>query len=220
MLAPLCTLFVINFVFSHIWGRTQEYYLIYLFSGWMIFQFYSDATNGGMNSLMANAGIFSKVKVPKYMFLFSRVASSSVNFFLVFLLYMIFVVANGLPVTWKFITLIYPVICMFLLILGVGLVLSALFVFFRDVQYLYGVFSTALMYFTPIFYTVDMMGDKAWIFYLNPLYLYITYFRNVVISETIPSLEFHIYMLLYSLLFFVIGCAMYKKYNYKFLYYV
>lgn len=220
MLAPLCTLFVINFVFSHIWGRTQEHYLIYLFSGWMIFQFYSDATNGGMNSLMANAGIFSKVKVPKYMFLFSRVASSSVNFFLVFLLYLIFVLANGLPFTWKFITLLYPVVCMFLLILGVGLVLSALFVFFRDIQYLYGVFCTALMYFTPIFYTVDMMGDKAWVFYLNPLYLYITYFRNVVIYSTIPSVVFHIYMLLYSLLFFAIGCGMYKKYNYKFLYYV
>lgn len=220
MLAPLFTLLVMNFVFSHFFGRTQEYYTIYLFSGWLIFQYYNEATNGAMSSLMANANIFSKVKVPKYLFLFSRVTSSSINFFLVLLVYFAFVIVYQLPITWKFIMLIFPIVCMFLLILGVGLILSALFVFFRDVQYLYGVFSTALMYFTPIFYTVDIMGDKAKIFYLNPLYLYVTYFRDVVIGGIIPSLAFHVYTLLYSLIFFAIGCWMYKKYNYKFLYYV
>lgn len=220
MIAPLFTLLVMNFVFCNVFGRTQEYYTIYLFSGWLIFQYYNEATNGAMNSLVANSGIFSKVKVPKYMFLFSRIASSSINFFLVLVVYLIFVVAYGLPITWKFITLLYPIACLFLLILGVGLILSALFVFFRDIQYLYGIFTTALMYFTPIFYTVDMLGDKAELFYINPLYLYVTYFRNVVIYSTIPSLEFHVYTLLYSAVFFIIGCWMYKKYNYKFLYYV
>ena len=62
MLAPLFTLLVLNFVFGHFFGRTQEYYTIYLFSGWLIFQYYNEATNGAMNALMANAGIFSKVK--------------------------------------------------------------------------------------------------------------------------------------------------------------
>lgn len=220
MLAPLFTLLVINFVFGHFFGRTQPYYTIYLFSGWLIFQYYNEATNGAMNSLMSNAGIFSKVKVPKYMFLFSRVASSSINFFLTLLVYFAFVIAYRLPITWKFITLLYPIGCMFVLILGVGLILSALFVFFRDVQYLYGVFTTALMYATPIFYTVDLMGDRAWIFYLNPLYYYATYFRSVVIDGIIPPLWFHGAMAAVSIVFFAIGCWMYKKYNYKFLYYV
>ena len=220
MLAPLFTLLVLNFVFGTFFGRGQEYFAIYLFSGWLIFQYYNDATNGAMNSLMANAGIFSKVKVPKYMFLFSRVASSSINFFLTLLLYFAFVIAYGLPITWKFITLLYPIVCMFLLILGVGLILSALFVFFRDIQYLYGVFTTALMYATPIFYTPDILGDKAWVFNLNPLYYYATYFRSVVIDGVIPGLEFHLIMLGFAVVLFGIGCWMYKKYNYKFLYYV
>jgi len=220
MLAPLFTLLVMNFMFSKFFGRTQEYYTIYLFSGWLIFQYYNEATNGAMNSLMANAGIFSKVKVPKYMFLFSRITSSSINFFLTLVLYFIFVIAYGLPITWKFITLIYPVVCMFLMILGVGLILSALFVFFKDIQYLYGVFTTALMYATPIFYTPDILGENAWIFNFNPLYYYVTYFRSVVIDGVIPGLEFHVVMLGVSLVLFAIGCWMYKKYNYKFLYYV
>ena len=220
MLAPLFTLLILNFVFGTFFGRTQEYFTIYLFSGWLIFQYYNDATNGAMSSLIANASIFSKVKVPKYMFLFSRVASSSINFFLTLIIYFVFVIAYGLPITWKFITLLYPVVCMFILILGVGLILSALFVFFKDVQYLYGVFTTALMYATPIFYTPDILGDKAWIFAFNPLYYYATYFRSVVIDGVIPELWFHGVMLGVSLLLFAIGCWMYKKYNYKFLYYV
>ena len=221
MLSPLLMLLVMNFVFSNFFGRNQEHYMIYLFSGWMVFQFYNDATSGAMNSLMANAGIFSKVRVPKYMFLFSRVASSSINFFLIFIIYIVFVLAYGLPITWKFITLIYPVVCLFLLILGIGLILSALFVFFRDIQYLYSIFSMALMYATPIFYNIDMIGaDKTWIFKINPLYYCVTYFRSVVIDGVIPSLEFHLIMLGFTVVLFSIGCWMYKKYNYKFLYYV
>lgn len=220
MLAPLFTLLVLNFVFGTFFGRSQEYYTIYLFSGWLIFQYYNEATNGAMNSLLANAGIFSKVKVPKYLFLFSRITSSSINFFLTLVVYFVFVIAYGLPITWKLITLIYPIACMFLLILGVGLILSALFVFFRDVQYLYGIFTTALMYATPIFYTTDILGEKAWIFYINPLYYYVTYFRSVVIDGVIPTAGFHAVMLAVSLLLFGIGCWMYKKYNHKFLYHV
>ena len=220
MLAPLCTLVVLNFVFGTVFGRTQEYYTIYLFSGWLIFQFYHDATNGAMSSLIGNANIFSKVRVPKYMFLFSRVASSSINFFLTLILYFFFVMVYQLPITLKFITLLYPIGCMFLFILGMGLILSALFVFFRDIQYLYGVFTTMLMYATPIFYTPDILGDKAWIFNFNPMYYYVTYFRSVVISGVIPDLNFHIIMFGMSVIMFAIGCWMYKKYNYKFLYYI
>lgn len=220
MLAPLFTLMVMNFVFSHFFGRSQPHYIIYLFSGWLIFQYYNEATNGAMNSLIANSSIFSKVKVPKYLFLFSRVSSSLINFFLTLTIYFLFVLIEGLPISWKYILLLFPIVCMFLFILGVGLILSAFYVFFRDVQYLYSIFSTALMYFTPIFYTVEMMGNKALIFYFNPLYLYITYFREIVINGCVPTAWFHLGMLLYSLLFFIIGCWIYKKYNYKFLYYV
>lgn len=221
MLSPLLMLLVLNFVFGTFFGRDQEYYTIYLFSGWLIFQFYNDATNGAMNSLLANAGIFSKVKVPKYLFLFSRVASSSINFFLTLVIYFVFVIAYGLPITWKFITLAYPIIYLFTLVLGIGLILSALFVFFRDVQYLYSIFSMALMYATPIFYTMDIIGpEKAWIFHLNPLYYCVTYFRSVVIEGVIPGISFHVIMLGFAVLLFMIGCWMYKKYNYKFLYYV
>lgn len=220
MLAPLFTLLVMNFVFGHIFGRTMPHYIIYLFSGNLLFNYFTEATNGGMMSLMDNAHIFSKVKVPKYLFLFSRVVSSSINFLLTMIVYFIFVAFDGLAFTWKFILLLFPFGCLFITILGVGLILSALYVFFRDIQYLYGIFTTALMYFTPIFYDISLMGDKAWVFYCNPLFLYINYVRQIVIYGQIPSLAYHSACLVYAFALFGIGCLMYKKYNFKFLYYV
>lgn len=220
MLAPLFTLLVMNFVFGHIFGRTTPHYIIYLFSGNLLFSYFTEATNGAMASLVDNARIFSKVKVPKYLFLFSRVASSSINFLLTMVVYFCFVAFDGLSFTWKFILLLFPFLCLFIIILGIGLILSALYVFLKDIKYLYSIFTTALMYFTPIFYDVSMMGDKAWIFYFNPLFLFINYVREIVIYGQIPSLLYHLACLAYALVLFTIGCLMYKKYNFKFLYYV
>ena len=222
MLAPLFTLLVMNFIFGHFFGRTQEYYTIYLFSGWLIFQYYSEATNGAMNSLMANAGIFSKVKVPKYLFLFSRITSSSINFFLVLIVYFIFVIAYGLPITWKFVTLLYPIVCMFILILGVGLILSALFVFFRDIQYIYSVITTAWMYLTPIFYNIEILPDwlAPFVMYCNPMYSYLMQFRCVTLYNKLPSLQICLAGIIYAFAALIIGGWSFLKTKNNFILYI
>ena len=117
--------------------------------------------------------------------------------------------------------LLYPICLLVCFNIGVGLILSALYVFFRDIQYLWSVFTRLLMYVSAIFYTIDRFtpaGQKA--FLLNPVYLFISYFRKIVIELTIPSVWFHLLMLADTLIAVGIGCWMYKKYNHRFLYYV
>ena len=105
--------------------------------------------------------------------------------------------------------------------IGAGLVLSALFVFFRDMQYLWNVFVTLLMYASAIFYTVDSFPYfMQRLFLCNPVYVYIKYFRIIVIDNAIPSLEFNLLAVGYAVLAFAIGILFYKKLNHKFLYYV
>lgn len=137
MLSPLLTLLVMNIVFLHCWDQIFPHYTIYLFSGQLVYSFFNEATNQGMTALLDNADIFTKVNVPKYMFLFSKNVSSLINFGLTLIIYFIFVVINGIPFTWKFIFLLYPVVCLVIFNLGMGLILSALYLFFRDIQYLY-----------------------------------------------------------------------------------
>ena len=221
VLSPLLQLLVMRIVFTQFFGRGMEHYTTYLFCGNLVYNFYRESTNGGMNSLMSNAGIISKVNVPKYMFLLSRNVSSLITFGLNLVVFFLFVILDGVPIQTNFVLLIYPILCLVVFNIGVGLVLSALFVFFRDINYLYEIFTMLLSYFSAIFYTVD--GYSAWMqkaFYINPLYCYIRYFRVVVLEGAVPSLALHILCLFYAIVMILIGGYIYKKYNHKFLYYM
>lgn len=221
VLSPLLSLLVMNLIFGTLLGSSIEHYTIYLFSGQLVFSFFSDSTNEGMTSLLNNAEIFTKVNVPKYLFLFSKNVSSLINFSITLAIYFLFVIVNGVPITWKFVLLIYPVVCLVIFNLGVGLILSALYVFFRDIQYLYNIFTLLLMYMSAIFYSIDTFPQIGRnLFLLNPVYVYIRYFRKIVLDGTIPAPQFHLIALGYALIVFGIGAWIYKKKNHSFLYYI
>ena len=221
VLSPLLMLLVMRLVFTQFFGRGMEHYTTYLFCGNLVFSYFSESTGQGMTSLMGNAGIFTKVNVPKYLFLFSKNVQTLINFGLTLCVFFVFCVLDGITFTWKFICLLYPICCLVLFNVGVGLILSAMFVFFRDIQYLWGVFTQLLMYMSAIFYTIDSYSYTVQcLFLLNPLYLFIRYFRKIVIEATIPTIWFHLLMLADVIIVFGIGCWMYKKYNTRFLYYV
>ena len=116
------------------------------FCGNLVFSCFNESTTQGMTSLMGNAAIFSKVNVPKYLFLFSKNVQTLINFGLTLCVFFVFCILDGITFTWKFILLLYPISCLVLFNIGVGLILSALFVFFRDIQYLWGIFTQLLMY--------------------------------------------------------------------------
>ena len=124
VLSPLLQLLVMRIVFTQFFGRGMEHYTTYLFCGNLVYNFYRESTNGGMNSLMSNAGIISKVNVPKYMFLLSRNVSSLINFGLNLIVFFLFVILDGVPIQTNFVLLIYPILCLVVFNIGVGLVLS------------------------------------------------------------------------------------------------
>ena len=221
LLSPLLTLLVMKLIFTQFFGRNTPHYTIYIFCGNVVWAYFSEATKSGMQALMENAKIFTKVNVPKYLFLLSKNVQAFINFLLTLVILFAFVAFDSLGFTWKFICLLYPICMLVLFNIGVGFILSALFVFFRDTQYLYDVFLRLLMYLSAIFYTIDKyspMGQN--LFLLNPVYLFIRYFRKIVIEATIPSVYFHLLMLADVIIVLGLGCWMYKKYNTKFLYYV
>lgn len=221
ILSPLMNLLIMWLVFSNLFGNNVNHYVIYLFAGQLVFSYFTDATNLGMNALVGNAAIFTKVNVPKYLFLFSQNVSSLINFGLTLLIFFTFTALDGIPFTWKFFLLVYPVACLVVFNLGLGLILSALFVFFRDMHYLWGILTQLIMWLSAIFYTIDSYSyTTQCLFLLNPLYLYIRYFRKIVIDGVIPTPQFHLLAAVYALAAFAVGAFMYKKYNHEFLYYV
>lgn len=221
MLSPLMSLLVMRIVFTHFFGRAIPHYTVYLFAGNLMFSYYRESTIGGMNALMSNAHIFTKINVPKYMFLLTKSVSALINFSLTLVVFFIFVALDKVFFRWSFLAIFYPLCTMTMFNVGVGMVLSALFVFFRDVQYFYDIFTMLLMYMSAIFYQVDSFSPTLQrLFLLNPIYCNIKYVRSIVLQGSLPSLAFHGLLLLYGAVALVLGAAIYKKYNHKFLYYV
>lgn len=221
VLSPLLTLFVMRLVFTQFFGNHVAHYTIYLFCGNLVFSYFNESTSQGMTSLTGNAAIFTKVNVPKYLFIFSKNVQTLINFGLTLCVLFVFCVLDDITFTWKLVCLLYPILCLVLFNIGVGLVLSALFVFFRDIQYLWSVFTMLLMYMSAIFYTIDDYSPLVRnLFLINPVYLFIRYFRKIVIETTVPTVWFHLLMLADVMIVLGLGCWMYKKYNHKFLYYV
>ncbi len=221
ILSPLLMLLVMRLVFTQFFGRDTPYYTTYLFCGNLVFAYFNESTSQGMTSLIGNAGIFTRVNLPKYLFLFSKNVQTLINFGLTLCVFFVFCAFDHILFTWKIVCLIYPICCLALFNIGVGLILSALFVFFRDIQYLWSIFTQLLLYMSAVFYTIDRYSPMVKrLFLLNPVYLFIRYFRKIVIEATIPTIWFHMLMLADVAIVLGLGCWMYKKYNHRFLYYV
>lgn len=221
VLSPLLSLLVMKLVFTNFFGRDAPHYTTYLFCGNIVMSFYKEATRGGMNALMSNRNVITKINVPKYLFLLSKNVSSTINFGLTLLVFFLFCAIDKIVFGWHFLALIYPIICLIVFNIGVGLILSALFVFFRDVTYLYDVFLMLLTYLSAVFYRVDTFSEKIQrMFLCNPVYCYIKYFRTIVIDGNLPSVPYHLLCAFYALLMIAIGGLIYKKNNRKFLYYM
>ncbi len=222
ILSPLLTLLVFSLVFSFFFGAAIPHYTIYLFCGNLLFAYFREATSTGMGALMQNAHIITKINVPKYIFILTKNVSALVNFGLTLGVFFLFVLWEpGLQVTWKYALLSFPIICLIALNIGIGMFLSAVYVFFRDMRYIYDVFIMLLMYVSAIFYPIDIVpAAYRHFFYGNPVYCYIAYFRDIILYAEIPSLEYHLLCLAYAIGALGLGIWAYRRYNYEFLYYL
>ncbi len=221
ILSPLLTLLVMKIVFTQFFGRNTPHFTIYLLSGNVVMAYYREATRNGMNSLMSNANIITKINVPKYLFNLSKNVSALVNFGLTLVVYFVFCVFDRIKFGPHMFMLIFPTICLLIMNIGIGMILSALYVFFRDIKYLYEVFLTLLTYVSAIFYPIDRFSPaQQRLFLLNPVYVNIKYFRVITIEQKIPSISFHALAFGYALVFLIIGCWFYKRYNHEFIYYI
>lgn len=221
VLSPLATLLIMRIVFTHFFGAGIPHFTIYLFCGNVIFAYFSEATTAGMRAVVDNSGILLKVNVPKWLFLLAKNVQTLINFGLTFVLLLLFCVLDGIRFTWAFLSLAYPILMLLLFNVGVGLILSALYVFFRDMLYLWGVFTTMLMYVSAIFYDVSTFPAPAQkLFLLNPVYVFIRYFRTVLIAGSVPSAGIHLLLAGYALLALGVGALVYRKESSNFVYYL
>ncbi|MBQ5445666.1 MAG: ABC transporter permease [Lachnospiraceae bacterium] len=219
VLNPLGMMVVMTIVFSTFFKQAIPHFPVYLMCGQLIFNFFSEASNMGMSSIIGNAGLIKKVYVPKYFFPISRVLSSFVNLVTSFIALLIVIIVTRTPVHLTMLLVIFPVIYVLLFSMGVGLILSAIVVSFRDMIHLYGVLLTAWMYLTPIFYPTSMLEGAntrvarlaLFIVTHNPLTLFVDMMRDVILYNNIPTLMDHVKCGSICLVVVAIGLFVFKK---------
>lgn len=213
VLNPLGMMVIMSIVFSHVFRANIDNFPVYLMCGQVIFNFYNEASTVAMGSVLGNSSLIKKVYVPKYLFPMSKICSCFVNLLTSFIALTIVIVATRTPLSWTIVLFFIPVIYVFLFSLGMGLLLSALVVTFRDLQHLYGVLITALLYLTPIFYPVDMLpGWVKTIVSLNPLSNIIEIFRDVVMYGIVPNGMLHLKCIIPCIIALGLGLwAFYKQ---------
>ena len=207
LLNPLLTMFVMAMVFSMLFRDMGiGNFPIYLLSGQLIFNFFSESTSHAMGSIIGSAGTIKKVYVPKYIFPISRVLSSMVNLGFSFIAFIIVFVFTGESFYWTMLMIPLPIIYLLVFSMGIGMLLSALAVFFRDITHIYGIGLTLLMFLTPIMYPVEILPDRVYhLIHLNPLFHYVTYFRDLALNHTIPGLWANIVCIGFALAALCIG---------------
>ena len=189
ILNPLLTMLVLSMVFSMLFRFDIANFPIYILSGQLIFSFYSESTTTAMNSIVMGAGTIKKVYVPKYVFPLSKVLSSLVNLGFSFIAFLIVFLVTRAPFHWTILLVPIPILYLLLFSLGIGMLLSAMSVFFRDLTYIYGVFLTLLMFLTPIMYPVSILPQRIYhLLHLNPMFHYVNYFRDLALNGNIPGL--------------------------------
>jgi lipopolysaccharide transport system permease protein len=169
------------------------------------------AVGRAIPSVTGGAALLKKIYIPKYIFTLASVTSELVTLFFSLGALLAVILATSVPFTWRFLLIPLPVIELYVFCIGLGLFMAQAMVFFRDVQYLWGVFSTAWMYLTPIFYPVSMLPENVRFIVtnFNPLYYYITQFRYFVLGgeggwqwDTLRGAVVAILMLLLGLMTF------------------
>jgi len=200
LLNPLMTMLVLTMVFSTLFRFDIPNFPVYLLSGQLIFNFFNESTNLAMNSIVSNAGIIRKIYVPKYIFPISRVLSSIVNLTFAFMAFLLVVFVTRAPIHWTILLVPIPILYTFMFSLGIGMLLSSLVVFFRDLTHIYGILTTFLMFMTPIFYPVSILPDNVFnLIHLNPMFHYVSYFRDLALYGVVPGIWANIICLGFAL---------------------
>lgn len=223
-LQPLLNMIVLSVVFGALLGRSAKgivCYPIYLFTGRLLFDFFSSATKQSMTSFRKNAAIIKKVYVPKYMYPLSSILSTFVTFSISLLCYIcvwLFFKLTGisggsqLEITWHVLLFFVPMILILIFSTGVGLILSVLSVYFKDIEYIWDVLIRLLLYMVPILYPMSKITTN-WIIMLikiNPLYSMIELFRQCVLYGTTMNWKLLVYAFVISVITLIFGIIIFN----------
>ncbi len=228
LLEPLLTTMVLTLVFGTLLGRGDALYPIYILSGRLIYSCFSSCSKISMRSIRSNQAMIKKVYVPKYLYPLSSTLYNYILFLLSLIILAVMSIVFRVSFTWHVIEAVIPLVILFILSIGAGLILATVCVFFRDLEYLWDVLLMLIMYCSAIFYKLNDIGGAAKsVLRWNPLYCIISNFRTVLMEKgslfygtdtaglSCPTML--VYSAVFSVVALIIGIILFKRHQDRFI---
>ncbi|MDZ4245453.1 MAG: ABC transporter permease [Candidatus Gracilibacteria bacterium] len=214
LIKPLMLFGVLYVVFSILMRFPVEHYQIYLLLGIILWNFFAEGTSMGLASLLSKSSLISKVNFPRILIVVASTSSALITFALNFLIFIVFLILSDIPFSISMLFFPIYVIAEYFIILGISLLLSVLFIRFRDMSHIWEILLQLGFWLTPIFYTIEIVPTQYHsIFYLNPMARIIWYSRTIFLQEHIPGFWLNAVIIIFAILIFIFGYMIFKWLN-------
>lgn len=222
MLNPLLMMVVMAAVFSYMFRFSIENFPVYLILGSITFDFMNKGTTAALTSIIESEALIKKIRIEKMLFPLEKVCFELINYGLAFIaagaVMAFFRVIPSIHALW---CIPFVIICLTAFSTGLGLLASALSVFFRDVVHLWSVLMMAWTYATPLFYPFDLLpGWMQTLEQFNPMYHYVTLVRDVMMWNTNPGGMECLACFGMAAITFLVGLFVFRKTENKFILYI
>ncbi len=215
LLNPLLTSGVMWMVFGNFFRfdmNTDTPYIVYLLSGILLITYFAQAVMASGSAIVNSAGILTKVYVPPEVFSVSAAIAAAVNFMISLAILLVIQLITGVGIPWTVILVPIPVLAMLALTAGLGLLIAAAAVHFFDVLDLTGVAIQLIGYLTPTFYPIAFVPERFQVFIkVNPLYSYLTVFRELVYGNAGAEWWMWVYMFASAAIVLVVGVYVFSR---------
>ncbi|HUW44977.1 MAG TPA: ABC transporter permease [Dehalococcoidia bacterium] len=216
LLSPFLLAMVLYFIFRHLFS-SEENFAINLVVGIMSWRFFANGTSSSLGAIVGKPSLVTKVYIPRQILVLSNVLANLVSSLLEFivLLPILFVLLGHLPAT----VLLFPVIHLvyFWFIFGAGLLLSSLFVYFRDLNQIWEVLISVLFFCSPIVYPLSIIPDYIMPYYLlNPITQFMGMYRNLMVAGDLPSLYSVAVVIGFAIAAYLVGSLVFSKLQRRF----
>jgi ABC-type polysaccharide/polyol phosphate export permease len=192
ILNPLFQMIIMSFVFSNIMKMTGigVPYPIFLYAGLLPWLFFANSISSAMGALANNSSLIKKIYFPREILILSTLLAKVFDFSLAIIIFIVLMIFFKVPFT-VYMLLFFPIFLLqFIFTYGLSLLLSALNLFYRDIQYLFDLVMTLWFYVTPIIYATEFFpAQYRYIFKINPMSVFINAYRQVLFNGTFPNWE-------------------------------
>jgi ABC-2 type transport system permease protein len=212
-LNPLLQLLVYTLVFSIMMKNGIEKYYLFLFIALVPWIFFSTCISAGSTCVSSQQDMVKKIYFPREVLPIAFVTSQFVNMLLTFVVVFAVIIVSGVGINFVAV-LFLPIVMLveYLLAIGITFFISAVTVFFKDMQYIMNIISMVWMYMTPVLYPESIVPEKyLGLYKLNPVTPIVIAYRDILYYKKIPDLSNLLSAIILGVVFLVIGTVSFSR---------